>query len=476
MVHINVSNSLSQIKNHSDELHEELTKTLRFMDQTVEYGYRSVIYKIKKINTLLGSQLNVDKASLQRELKHLLHVCRGIEDKLWRPLYDSEGYFPTGLLPKVLAILENRKTEVEVIDNRKKPETEFKFVLKESLPPFRYPQKIAVKYALEQHRGVIVLPTGVGKTKAACKIVQELGVTTLVVVPSKSILDLMVNDFVKHFGKGKVQKLNTKNFKLKAINVINIQALVNIDPKHFASVKAVVFDEFHHAASDTYLEANEEHLKDCYYRIGLTATNFRNDGADLALEAVLSNVLYEYPVKQAISDKFLMQPHFEIIPIKLGSERTFQKAYKTQIVENVERNRLVKDVAEHHKKDSVLILVKQIEHGEELQKLIPGSEFVRGDTKDGDREKTLEAFRKGQLKCLIGTTVIGEGVDLPIANVLIMAGGGKSRIQVMQNIGRALRLAENKPEPLIYDFTDTDDSWLEEHSDARSEIYEIYKP
>jgi superfamily II DNA or RNA helicase len=230
----------------------------------------------------------------------------------------------------------------------------------------------------------------------------------------------------------------------------------------------------HNSAAETYQEVNEKLLNEAYFRIGLTATNFRNDGADLALEAVLSEVLYEYTVKQAFEDGFLVRPKFNIIPISFPSEGKYQDVYRQGIVENVQRNRVISELAIEHKKDSVIILVQQIEHGELLKGLIPGSEFINGQEKDTMRQKAMADFRKGKLKCLIGTSVIGEGVDLPIANVLIMAGGGKARSQIIQNIGRVLRLYPGKDGALIYDFTDQDGSFLQEHSMLRREVYSGY--
>jgi len=313
-----------------------------------------------------------------------------------------------------------------------------------------------------------------GKTKTACRMIWDLGVKTLVVTPGKSISQLMVDELTKHFGKGKVVKLTTKSEETKPINIVNIQALVNLPPKLFEDMEAVIIDEFHHAAADTYLQANEEHLKNCFYRIGLTATNFRNDGADMGLEAVLSNVLYEYEIKQAIDDGYLMKPEFEILDISLNQETTYRKAYSNCIVKCENRNSLISEIAKEHRKDHVLILVKEIKHGETLQEMIPNSHFIHGTLKDVKRNRLMRDYRSGKIKCLIGTSVIGEGVDLPIANVLIMAGGGKARSQVMQNIGRVLRIYDGKDFALVYDFSDEDGAWLEDHAEARFNIYELY--
>ena len=106
--------------------------------------------------------------------------------------------------------------------------------------------------------------------------------------------------------------------------------------------------------------------------------------------------------------------------------------------------------------------------------MIPNSVFLHDEEKDSVRQHAMEQFRKGIVKCIIGTSVIGEGVDLPIANVLVMAGGGKARSQVMQNVGRALRPFAGKEKALIYDFEDQGSRFLSEHSSLRQEIYKMY--
>jgi superfamily II DNA or RNA helicase len=315
-----------------------------------------------------------------------------------------------------------------------------------------------------------------GKTVTAAKMLWSLGVKTLIITPNKSITDMMEQAMTKFFGSGSVEVLNTKTVKLKKpISICNIQSLVKIPPAVFNDVDCVVIDEFHHSAAETYQEVNLNHLKNVFYRIGLTATNFRNDGADMALEGVLSEVLYEYPVQTAIKEGYLTKPRFKIIPMPMElSASNYQKAYKEGIVLNEQRNHTIAEIASEHKSQKMLILVQHKEHGEKLKELIQWAEFIHGEEKDDVRQKMLKDFETGKLNCLIGTSVIGEGVDLPSAEVLIMAGGGKSRSQIIQNIGRVLRIKPGKKEALIYDFDDQDDGYLQDHSEVRQEIYSEY--
>jgi superfamily II DNA or RNA helicase len=474
MVKLTIFNSHCQVAGLSPELDKRLKEELRYTNQAVSYTYHSNLREIARIRAILSNPSMKTDGSLEGRLKMLEGQNRGLFRDLFKVLFKN-GEFPTGLLPKFMSIVSGAGQEVQVSDQRKQPaKKQLKFVLAHTFPPMRYYQRGMSQIAMEKGRGICVAPTGTGKTLTVAKMIWEMGVKTLIITPNKAITDNMVDTLTHYFSKSKVAKLNTKSVKTKAINVVNIQALIKLDPMVLKGIDMVIIDEFHHAAAATYLEVNQRHLKDVYYRIGLTATNFRNDGADLALESVLSEVLYEYSIKQAIEDGFLVKPEFEVVPMFHDGRSNYQDEYKECLVENDERNGVIAEIVEHHKTDSVIVLVQHIEHGERLEKLIPGSKFIHGEEKDDVRQNAMEDFRKGKLRCLIGSSVIGEGVDLPRANVLVLAGGGKARSTVMQQVGRVLRPFEGKTKAVVYDFSDEGATYLEEHSILRQEIFQAY--
>lgn len=485
-IKVTVRNSYCQVQGLTPQLEALLKEEMRYMNQSVAYTYHTNLRIIKKLKYDLSDDAKVKLSGQERADKEKqLQTTIGRNNILFRELYKvllKDDRFATGLLPKFLSIVNGIGAECEVEDLRRRPQKYLQFVLKQPFPPLRYYQRTLSRLAVERGRGIGIAPTGTGKTLTINRMIWELGVRTLVVTPNKDISVNMVDTLEKHFGKGHVTRLSTKSGKrsktpptLKDINVVNIQSLVKMDPELFKDIDCVIIDEFHHAAAETYQEVNEKHLANVYFRIGMTATNFRNDGADLALEAVLSEVLYEYTIKQAIEDGFLIKPRFHIEPMVLRPLSSYQKEYKSEIVENEERNDVIAQIAAHHEKDSVLILVKQVEHGEKLKALIPGSAFLHGEEKDDVRRQIMEDYRAGKITKLIGTSVIGEGVDLPIAKILIMAGGGKARSAVMQNIGRVLRPFPGKDEALVYDFTDEESSYQGEHSLIRQDIYDQYE-
>jgi superfamily II DNA or RNA helicase len=140
------------------------------------------------------------------------------------------------------------------------------------------------------------------------------------------------------------------------------------------------------------------------------------------------------------------------------------------IVPNEKRNQAIIRTAAKHREDSTLILVARVEHGQALARRIPGA--VVCYSKMQRRADVIEKFRNGSLRCIIATSMLDEGADLPIANVLIMGRAGRCSNRVEQQTGRVLRAFKGKTHGLIYDFTDTHHSILKNQSLHRQSVYE----
>jgi superfamily II DNA or RNA helicase len=478
MINITVDNVICQLDKSELRLNLALKKLLSYRNQSVSYALYDTKKKIEKFETLVKKTKDPGKiARFEGQLRRFRFIAEKLQREAVICLYENNT-FPTGLLPRVEAFFQKDGISYEIIDKREKPQLNIhKFNTLESFPPLRYYQKAAIKELKQRHRGVVVFPTAAGKTLTAAKMIQELGLNTIIVTPGKEITNLMFDVMLQFYGKGKVQKLssNCKQIvNLKPIVIVNIQALIKLPPDLFKNYHAVFIDEFHRSAADTYQECNEKHLKNCYYKCGLTGTFFRNDNSDMAMEGVLSEALYEYPLKDAIADGFIMEPQFQMVEFKNSVHGSYQQQYKKGIVENEERNKLIATIAKKEEPNSVLVLVQQVQHGERLKKLIPEATFIHGTEKDSVRVQILEDFRNEKIKILIGTSVIGEGVDLPIAGTLIIAGGGKAKSGIIQNIGRVLRMHPKKKQALIYDFTDEGSTYLNRHSLERRDIYNTY--
>jgi len=158
---------------------------------------------------------------------------------------------------------------------------------------------------------------------------------------------------------------------------------------------------------------------------------------------------------------------------QLWSQVAFQVCVDIGIIANEARNEAVCRTANRHitANDSTLVLIQKIDHGRELAERINGGVLCHSKMGDKKRKAAIEGFRNGELRCMIATSLADEGLDVPRANVLILAGAGKAAGRIEQRTGRVLRSFEGKSHGLIYDFKDTHHPLLASQSRKRMALY-----
>jgi superfamily II DNA or RNA helicase len=233
----------------------------------------------------------------------------------------------------------------------------------------------------------------------------------------------------------------------------------------------LVIDEFHHAAAETYHVINAK-ASSAYHRLCFTGTHFRTGEDELSMEAICSRKICKIEIADLVQQKYLSAPRVRFIPVGGGDvpSQRYDALYRHGIVEYGPRNKKIVELAQlmaYHRYPT-LILVNRRNHADQLGQWIAGSKVVKG----GEAALTDEAiseFRDGKFFVLIGTSVIGEGVDIPNAKALIYATGGGYTVGMMQSYFRPLTYQEDKPEGLIYDFYDNQNRTLKNHSERRFE-------
>lgn len=376
-------------------------------------------------------------------------------------LMDKRGTFPTGLLYLVLGYLKKDHLNFTKTDRRITPRQPSKSLFTLSLPFPPYPeQKRAAEALRASHRGIVVAPTGVGKSAIVALAIEALQVPTLVVVPTLELKRQLTEFLATSFGKKLVGDFESG----RPIAVDNIAAL---DPKVPATgYDCVIIDEFHHSGAASYRKLNQKAWTGIYYRLGLTATPFRSqDHERLLLESVLSNVIYEVDYTGAVESGYIvpMEAYYVDVPRTNNVEGyTWAEVYKELVVHNGARNEVIAEMLNHLKDhgSSALCLVKEIAHGDALSALT-GIPFANG--LDERTPELIAEFNKGG-SCLIGTTgVLGEGVDTRPAEYIIVAGLGKSKNALMQSFGRGFRRFEGKSSCKIILFNDRSHKWTKAH-------------
>lgn len=379
------------------------------------------------------------------------------------------GEFPTGLLYIVRDFLNEFKIFPEIVDKRVRPvfgQGPSLFREREFTPYVEQDEAAAaVVDPKNEGRGIIVGPTGIGKSLIGGLVCDAIRIPTLYVVPSLELKRQATEDFVKWFGADKVGPLKPNGQISKLFTIENIDA---IDPEvEIENINAALIDEFHHSGAHGYRERNRKAWKRAYFRIGQTATPFRSkDSERLLLESVLSKVIYEIPYQLAVAKGYIvpMEVYYYELPVTKikGNPKSYPSVYSELVVNNDLRNKLLAHLMANlnDANISTLCLVKQVEHGRILQ--ADGYPFATGV--DEDSTSYIKDFCARVASVLVGTVgVIGEGVDTKPAEYVLLAGGGKSKNQFMQNCGRGFRKYPGKESCKIIMIYDPSHKWLVDH-------------
>lgn len=336
-------------------------------------------------------------------------------------------------------------------------------------------QEEVVNEAVRRGRGLIDIGTGGGKTLLAAAIIARLGLPALYLVTTRTLLEQTVRLLSAYLGTTP-GIIGAGTCAPGPLTVALVQALdpsrIDISPWHDGTV---VFDEGHHAAAPTYLDLITRLSPGHAYF--LTAVPYRTGEDQLVFDALAGSSLTagrysaRYLIERGYAAPVEVRVEHCIITGDM-TEKPFGSLYREFIVDNAVRNRQVAGIAqaELDRGSSVLILVDHIRHGHHLLDLVGSrARFVCGEASKADLRDSVCRFSAGDLRCLIATAgLFQEGVSIEGIQVLVQAGGLKSRVKVLQSIGRGMRLAPGKAACLYVDFWDDDTAGiLRAHSAQR---------
>ena len=386
-------------------------------------------------------------------------------------------------------IKELIRTKTPYKDEAKKYNT-FDFKPKFHVEPRPYQTESIEAWRRNERCGVIVLPTGAGKTHAATMAIEMCNRQTLVVVPTLDLMnqwyDLLLSTFNAEIGL-----IGGGFYEIGAITVTTYASAFRHQERIGNQFGLVIFDECHHLPSEGYKYAAEFAIAP--FRLGLSATPDRADGNDSLLEEIVGKFVYRLEAQQ-IAGEYLADYVIEKIEVDLSpaeSElykrersifRDFVRAknipfgsidgWKTFVMQSARseegrramkafRNskkialgtdaklRVLQDLLVRHRGDKVLIFTHENEMVYRISNdyLIPA---ITHETNVKERRFWLEAFNNGDVLALATSKVLNEGVNIPDASVAIILSGSGSSREHIQRLGRILRKKENK-QAILYE-------------------------
>lgn len=468
-----IDNSFCKVQDcTSDEARSLLSEVMTYKND-IESERGQLFYQMKVARQQNNNkQYYATKAALAK-LEASEYVC----------LYQNDT-FPTGLLNIALEALGALKCQYIVEDLRKSPgETA---ILRWNNPPWepRYYQKEMIELGLKASRGVFEAAVGSGKSLVMAYLIKHISCRSLIIVPSRALSGQLYNDFCEWFGNGNVQLLDAQKIrKLKrpaAISIVTVQSLGSLvktgEFSEFAKwIDAVYVDEVHHAGASTYTGLLKD-LEHVYYRFGFSGTFLRNDSKTLEMWSFLSNVLYEYPAHKAIDEGYLTPVQVRMYQMNGTPNRNYQKEYDNHYCANPALLSKISEIVATYEGQQILILVNKKDKcglviHEYLKSVGIENSYISGDNTKEEINDNIKAFNDKHIQILIGSSVVGEGVDIRSTDHLIMSQGGKSEITMVQAAGRVLRLCKGKTQAYIHDFRFEGSRYLIKHADEREDIY-----
>lgn len=330
------------------------------------------------------------------------------------------------------------------------------------LPPLRSVtlrdyQSIAATAAAAREQGLVVAPTGSGKTFIGLELIRQRGQRALILVHTSALADQWRKVIKEVMGIEAGTVGGGKWNEGEEITVAMLQTLYKQPEKAADCAKGyglVLVDECHHVPANSFTQVMAAmHPR---YRYGLTATPEREDGLEELLYRVVGPVLATVEHREIEQTGGTVPAVVKVIqtgfdPGPLSEWREYLQA----LVDDPERNRLIAATADKAAATvPVLVLTERIEHAERLHQLIEGeSVLIHGKLPTKDKRAALE--QAGQAQCTVGTfSMLGEGLDYARWGALILATPVSGRTRLLQAVGRVLRPHPHKRKAYIADLID----------------------
>jgi len=405
----------------------------------------------------------------------------------------NTNQFPIGLLPQFIRFCKkfnyNYKFNFDISELKCEIDDDdvdklYKSIFKKGYIPRDY-QDYAIKKALRNKRGIIEHPTASGKSLVLYTLIRFILATTekkvLLVVPSINLVKQMFSDFVDYgwsscesyatliYGAAKKRDWN------KPIIISTWQSIHKKSPEFFRDFGMVIIDETHGAKAAS-LKSILEKSSNADYRIGLTGSlqdiNIKNEKADfLTISGYLGPVIAKEKTSDLIDKGFLSDIMVANIFIKYPKDIVDLTKYESySYVEEVDiiqsyanRNKILDYIINHSKKDNnILILCHEIEDHLLVVKDYIENHFedwnlhiIYGKTTANQREKIRNEMRgKGGNILLASYGTLSTGVNIPRLHQVVFYSSYKSKIKVLQSIGRGLRKHESKSKLILWDIVD----------------------
>ncbi len=346
--------------------------------------------------------------------------------------------------------------------------------------PRGYQKEALAAWHAAGRRGVVVLPTGAGKSFVAELAIALAKRPSLVVVPTLELVAQWLRGLASAFPELALGQLGGGVRRLGDLTVATYDSAALTMREVGNRFGLIIFDECHHLPAPVFREAAECALAP--YRLGLSATPGDDPDRQAQLGELIGNLVYEQSITE-LRGAFLADYDVIQVPVELdpGERRRYEAArghylsylrgagFKTDSADGWQR--FVREAARTREGRAALdsfrlqrsiafeaaakfdVLLRLLERHDRERKLVFTQDnaaayrvgrhcllpVITHHTSAAERRTVLEAFKAGALRAVVTSKVLNEGVDVPEASVAIILSGSGSVREHVQRLGRVLR-------------------------------------
>lgn len=304
-----------------------------------------------------------------------------------------------------------------------------------------------VERFVERGAGTFVGPSGSGKTVAALGVMSEIDGEVLVIVTRREVATQWAREIVNktNIPESSVGEYHGGKKDIKPITIATYDIAQMSQHRELFNKREwglLVYDECHHVPAPVWKRTTNLQSR---YRLGLTATPVRESGQDKEIYSLIGPPVGTDWAK-LFKQGHVQEPEVQIRYVPWASEKHRERynrasgTSKQQVAaSNPRKLEEVKFLLDKYEEKKKLIFVQWIDQGKEYADELD-LPFIYGETPHSRRETLFEELRQGERDTLLISSVGDEGIDLPDAEVAIIASWrGSSRSQGAQRPGRVMR-------------------------------------
>ncbi len=300
--------------------------------------------------------------------------------------------------------------------------------------------------------GVVVLPSGAGKTVVGTMAMAAAGATTLILVTNTISGRQWRRELLARTSltEEEIGEYSGEKKEVKPVTIATYQVMTTKRKGEYLHLELfdakdwglIIYDEVHLLPAPVFrMTADIQSRR----RLGLTATLVREDGREGDVFSLIGPKRYDAPWKDIEAQGWIAPAECTEVRVTLTDAE--RMAYATSEPEDrykvgaTARTKLavVKRLVERHTDDRVLVIGAYLDQLGELGAALDAP-IVQGSTTNRERDILFERFRNGDVHTLVVSKVANTSIDLPEAGVAIQVSGTfGSRQEEAQRLGRVLR-------------------------------------